>query len=123
MNAAPKLKTFLRTLRVTNGESQDTMGHKLGLSQPELANLENGRTRIKPDFLDDVLAAYELSAEQQAELQEAIDAAPIKILRVGVTTPLESEFISEIRAAIERNTLAPATIKNMMRLMAGGQKQ
>ena len=122
MYATPKLKAFLGTLRAVNGESQNVMGHKLGLSQPELANLENGRARIKPDFLTDIITAYELNDEQQAELQEVIEAAPNKILRVGVTTPLEGELIKDIRTAIAGNTLAPETIKNMMRLMAGGQK-
>ncbi|ERJ60128.1 helix-turn-helix domain-containing protein [Sphingobacterium paucimobilis] len=53
---------FLRRLRLEHGYSQDTMATKMGLSQNSYCLMENGRTRITLEHIQDISNVLEVSS-------------------------------------------------------------
>ena len=55
---------FLRALRLERGYSQDTMATKMGLSQNSYCLMENGRTRITLEHIQQVAKSLDISSAQ-----------------------------------------------------------
>lgn len=68
-----ELGKFLRKLRIDDSEILLDMAKKLIMSPAYLSSIENGKRAVPTDFFNKINDAYELSKEQQLELQKIID--------------------------------------------------
>ena len=66
------LGTFLRTLRMENGELLKTMAEKLEVSSAFLSAVENGKKKMPALWEEKLLSIYHLSQQQLYDLQKAV---------------------------------------------------
>ena len=83
---------FLRVLRMERGELLKNMAENLRISSAYLSSIEMGNREI-PKFLpQDLIQKYNLTEEEQVEMQKAISAS-IKTIDISLanTTNLQKE--------------------------------
>ncbi|MEZ0487805.1 helix-turn-helix domain-containing protein [Fibrella aquatica] len=87
----PDILTRVRRLREICGFPQEVVADKLGITQAAYSRLENGRTRLDLDRLDQIAKLYGLSQQDMikrpsAELMKLlIDNPDLKDIWGGVT--------------------------------------
>ena len=65
-----KLATFLRMLRLQNGQVLKNMADLLGVSSAFLSAVENGKKKMPLDWYEKLRDFYKLDAEQYDKLQQ-----------------------------------------------------
>lgn len=68
---ATKLGSFLRKLRIENGEILRTMAERLGVSSAFLSAVENGKKNMPESWYEKLNQMYSLSREQNEQLRTA----------------------------------------------------
>lgn len=66
------LGAFLRKLRLQRGEKLKEMAENLNVSSAFLSAVENGKKKMPASWYEKLANLYNLSAKQQAELENAV---------------------------------------------------
>ncbi len=66
------LGTFLRKLRLENGEKLKDMAENLNVSSAFLSAVENGKKKMPESWYDKLADLYRLSTKQQEDLKTAV---------------------------------------------------
>ena len=64
---------FVRILRVKHHEVMGDMAKVLDVRVPFLSAVENGKKNVPTDWVDKITSHYGLSAEEQVQLEKAIE--------------------------------------------------
>lgn len=70
---------FCRKLRIDRGELLKDMADKLGVTPSYLSAVETGNRNVPQDWFDKISIHYSLSAQERAELKEAIHNSQLTI--------------------------------------------
>jgi transcriptional regulator with XRE-family HTH domain len=70
---------FCRKLRIDRGELLKDMADKLGVTPSYLSAVETGNRNVPQDWFDKISIHYTLSAQERAELKEAIHNSQLTI--------------------------------------------
>lgn len=73
-----KFGEFVRVLRIKNHEVMGDMAKMLGASLPFLSAVENGKKNVPNDWVDKIVAHYNLSPAEKDELVEAIEESKVQ---------------------------------------------
>ena len=76
--AYTKFGEFVRILRIKCHEVMGDMARILGASVPFLSAVENGKKNVPTEWIDKLISHYQLSAEESAELREAVEESRIQ---------------------------------------------
>jgi len=71
--AYTKFGEFVRILRIKHHEVMGDMAKVLGTSLPFLSAVENGKKNVPGDWIEKLTRHYQLSNEEQRDLQEAVE--------------------------------------------------
>ena len=87
-----KFGKFLRVLRMERGELLKNMAENLRISSAYLSSIEMGNREIPKSLPQDLMQKYNLTEEEQVEMQKAISAS-IKTIDISLanTTNLHKE--------------------------------
>ena len=87
-----KFGKFLRLLRMERGELLKNMAENLRISSAYLSSIEMGNREIPKSLPQDLIQKYNLTEEEQVEMQKAISAS-IKNIDISLvnTTNLQKE--------------------------------
>lgn len=87
-----KFGKFLRVLRMERGELLKNMAENLRISSAYLSSIEMGNREIPKSLPQDLIQEYNLTEEEQVEMQKAISAS-IKNIDISLvnTTNLQKE--------------------------------
>lgn len=87
-----KFGKFLRVLRMERGELLKNMAENLRISSAYLSSIEMGNREIPKSLPQDLIQKYNLTEEEQVEMQKAISAS-IKTIDISLanTTNLQKE--------------------------------
>lgn len=87
-----KFGKFLRVLRMERGELLKNMAENLRISSAYLSSIEMGNREIPKSLSQDLIQKYNLTEEEQVEMQKAISAS-IKTIDISLanTTNLQKE--------------------------------
>jgi transcriptional regulator with XRE-family HTH domain len=87
-----KFGKFLRVLRMERGELLKNMAENLRISSAYLSSIEMGNREIPKSLPQDLIQKYNLTEEEQVEMQKAISAS-IKNIDISLvnTTNLQKE--------------------------------
>ena len=87
-----KFGKFLRVLRMERGELLKNMAENLRISSSYLSSIEMGNREIPKSLPQDLIQKYNLTEEEQVEMQKAISAS-IKTIDISLanTTNLQKE--------------------------------
>lgn len=87
-----KFGKFLRVLRMERGELLKNMAENLMISSAYLSSIEMGNREIPKSLPQDLIQKYNLTEEEQVEMQKAISAS-IKTIDISLanTTNLQKE--------------------------------
>ena len=87
-----KFGKFLRVLRMERGELLKNMAENLRISSAYLSSIEMGNREIPKSLPQDLIQKYNLTEEEQVEMQKAISAS-IKAIDISLanTTNLQKE--------------------------------
>ena len=87
-----KFGKFLRVLRMERGELLKNMAENLRISSAYLSSIEMGNREIPKSLPQDLIQKYNLTEEEQVEMQKAISAS-IKTSDISLanTTNLQKE--------------------------------
>ncbi len=73
-----KFGEFVRILRVKNHQVMGDMAKMLGTTTPFLSAVENGRKNVPKEWAAIISNSYNLSIEDQMELDQAIDESKLQ---------------------------------------------
>ena len=87
-----KFGKFLRVLRMERGELLKNMAENLRISSSYLSSIEMGNREIPKSLPQDLIQKYNLTEEEQVEMQKAISSS-IKTIDISLanTTNLQKE--------------------------------
>ena len=87
-----KFGKFLRVLRMERGELLKNMAENLRISSAYLSSIEMGNREIPKSLPQDLIQKYNLTEEEQVEMQKAVSAS-IKTIDISLanTTNLQKE--------------------------------
>ena len=87
-----KFGKFLRVLRMERGELLKNMAENLKISSAYLSSIEMGNREIPKSLPQDLIQKYNLTEEEQVEMQKAVSAS-IKTIDISLanTTNLQKE--------------------------------
>ena len=71
--AYTKYGEFMRILRIRFHEVMGDTARLFGVKVPFVSAVENGKRNVPEEWFDKIVGHYNLSAEEQAELRDAID--------------------------------------------------
>ena len=87
---------FVRILRIKNHEVMGDMAKVLGVKIPFLSAVENGKKNVPADWADKLISYYNLSADEQDSLMQAIDES-----RTQYKIPMDNAGIHQRKAALQ----------------------
>ena len=91
-----KFGEFVRILRVKNHQVMGDMAKLLGTTTPFLSAVENGRKNVPKEWAAIISDFYNLSMEEQMELEQAIDES-----RLQTKIDMRDSSIMQRRAALQ----------------------
>ncbi len=87
---------FVRILRIKHHEVMGDMAKTLGVRTPFLSAVENGKKNVPAEWADIISTHYQLSGDEQKDLQQAIDES-----RTVYKISANNASISQRRAALQ----------------------
>ncbi len=69
---------FVRILRIKNHQVMGDMAKLLGTTTPFLSAVENGRKNVPKDWASTISSYYNLSIEEQKDLNQAIEESKLQ---------------------------------------------
>ncbi|WP_338433809.1 helix-turn-helix transcriptional regulator [Ligilactobacillus saerimneri] len=111
---ATALGKYLRKLRIDRDEKLYDMSKKLGVSAPFLSGVENGHKKASQSLLNKIIGIYNLSEEQQEELQYA-QSMSLKRIDLTLIPTKYRELV--ILFAQKINQLTPEQIQQVKDLL------
>ncbi len=77
--AYTKFGEYMRILRIKHHEVMGDVAKMLGVSTPFLSAVENGKKNVPAEWFAKIAENYALTAEEQAELKNAIENSKTQI--------------------------------------------
>lgn len=91
-----KFGEFMRVLRVKHHEVMGDIAEMLGVKLPFLSAVENGKRNVPAEWVDKIVAHYNLSPDEKQELLEAIEQS-----RTQMKIDLKSSDFYQRTAALQ----------------------
>ena len=106
---------FCRKLRIEHEENLKDMAEKLGVTAAYLSAVEVGKRNIPAEWFNAISNIYELSANEQQDLQEAIDSS-VKQIKIDLDNYSERQKQTAAMFARKLSTLNDNELEKLFKI-------
>ena len=111
-----KFGKFLRVLRMERGELLKNMAENLRISSAYLSSIEMGNREIPKSLPKDLIQKYNLTEEEQVEMQKAISAS-IKTIDISLANTTNLQKVAALVFARNLEKMNDTSIEEFLDFM------